>query len=333
MAVIPDTHNTGLTPTQIDTAFSNALTHTPSSSTPAMDGTGAAGTADTFARGDHVHPTDTSRQAALTTAQLAAVNSGIDSTKVQQIETNKTNIILLEEMNGKKNVATINSFTYTAGNDAATAYKKIPLITSLSGEYVIIISNITSDATGNNVWIRFKATDGTIFDPRAVTKGNNITDNINFGSRVPSELWVYPADSLASSYGKTVTATNIMIIPKSIYDAGFTGYQPYAMSNAELTEQNNIEDISSYVTAETGYTIDSTTKLIKQGKHIFGTAKINDRGQVVIPKKARELFGINNGDSLICLGDEAAGIALIKADVFEKQINGIWNSMKQEISE
>ena len=70
-----------------------------------------------------------------------------------------------------------------------------------------------------------------------------------------------------------------------------------------------------------------------KGKHIFGTAKINDRGQVVIPKKARELFGINNGDSLIVLGDEAAGIALIKADVFEKQINDIWNSMKQEISE
>ena len=70
-----------------------------------------------------------------------------------------------------------------------------------------------------------------------------------------------------------------------------------------------------------------------KGKHIFGTAKINDRGQVVIPKKARELFGINNGDSLIVLGDETAGIALIKADVFEKQINDIWNSMKQEISE
>ena len=78
-----------------------------------------------------------------------------------------------------------------------------------------------------------------------------------------------------------------------------------------------------------------TTTLIPgpKGKYIFGTAKINDRGQVVIPKKARELFGINTGDSLICLGDEAAGIALIKADIFEKQINDIWNSMKQEISE
>ena len=70
-----------------------------------------------------------------------------------------------------------------------------------------------------------------------------------------------------------------------------------------------------------------------KGKHIFGTTKINDRGQVVIPKKARELFGINNGDSLVVLGDEAEGIALIKAKIFEKRLNAIWNSMKQEISE
>ena len=93
-----------------------------------------------------------------------------------------------------------------------------------------------------------------------------------------------------------------------------------------------------------GVTIDSlinfsdkvgTTTLIPgpKGKHIFGTAKINDRGQIVIPKKARELFGINTGDSLICLGDEAEGIALVKADAFEKRITDIWNSMKQEISE
>ena len=70
-----------------------------------------------------------------------------------------------------------------------------------------------------------------------------------------------------------------------------------------------------------------------KGKHIFGTTQINDRGQIVIPKKARELFGINNGDSLVVLGDEAEGIALIKADIFEKRLNDTWNSMKQEISE
>lgn len=70
-----------------------------------------------------------------------------------------------------------------------------------------------------------------------------------------------------------------------------------------------------------------------KGKHIFGTTKTNDRGQVVIPKKARELFGINNGDSLVVLGDEAEGIALIKAEIFEKRLNDTWDRMKQEISE
>lgn len=70
-----------------------------------------------------------------------------------------------------------------------------------------------------------------------------------------------------------------------------------------------------------------------KGKHIFGTTKINNRGQVVIPKRAREILGINNGDSLVVLGDEAEGIALIKADLFEKRLNDTWNSMKQEINE
>ena len=38
-------------------------------------------------------------------------------------------------------------------------------------------------------------------------------------------------------------------------------------------------------------------------------------------------------DSLVVLGDEAEGIALIKADIFEKRLNDIRNSIKQEISE
>lgn len=70
-----------------------------------------------------------------------------------------------------------------------------------------------------------------------------------------------------------------------------------------------------------------------KGKHIFGTAKINDRGQIVIPKKARDLFEIHEGDALVVLGDEAEGIAIIKADTFEKRLNAVWDGMKREISE
>ena len=70
-----------------------------------------------------------------------------------------------------------------------------------------------------------------------------------------------------------------------------------------------------------------------KGKHIFGTAKVNDRGQIVIPKKARELFGINCGDDLVVLADEAEGIAIIKAEIFEKRLNDTWSRMKAEIDE
>ena len=59
-----------------------------------------------------------------------------------------------------------------------------------------------------------------------------------------------------------------------------------------------------------------TTTLVPgpKGKHIFGTTKINDRGQVVIPKKARDLFDIKPDDALIILGDEAERIAIMKED-------------------
>lgn len=52
------------------------------------------------------------------------------------------------------------------------------------------------------------------------------------------------------------------------------------------------------------------------GKHIFGTVKVGERGQIVIPKEAREIFAISPGDTLMVLGDEKRGIALVKADKF-----------------
>ena len=51
----------------------------PSTATPAMDGTGAAGTSAAFARGDHVHPSDTSKQNALTAQQLANIAAVSDA--------------------------------------------------------------------------------------------------------------------------------------------------------------------------------------------------------------------------------------------------------------
>lgn len=49
-----------------------------------------------------------------------------------------------------------------------------------------------------------------------------------------------------------------------------------------------------------------------KGKHIFGMVKVGDKGQIVIPAKARKVFDIKPGDNLIVLGDEGQGIAIIK---------------------
>ncbi|SFI05761.1 looped-hinge helix DNA binding domain-containing protein, AbrB family [Pseudobutyrivibrio sp. OR37] len=62
-----------------------------------------------------------------------------------------------------------------------------------------------------------------------------------------------------------------------------------------------------------------------KGKHIFGMVKVGDKGQIVIPAKARKLFDIKTGDNLIVLGDEFKGIALIK----EAGLLGLINSAKE----
>ena len=49
----------------------------------------------------------------------------------------------------------------------------------------------------------------------------------------------------------------------------------------------------------------------------IGIAKVGEKGQIVIPKEAREMFDIKPGDSIIVLCDKEKGIALLKADVIE----------------
>lgn len=56
------------------------------------------------------------------------------------------------------------------------------------------------------------------------------------------------------------------------------------------------------------------------GKHLWGTVTLGNKGQIVIPKAARDVFNLKSGDRLIVLGDEAEGIALVKAEEFEKKM-------------
>lgn len=53
-----------------------------------------------------------------------------------------------------------------------------------------------------------------------------------------------------------------------------------------------------------------------KGKHLFGLVTVGDKGQIVIPAKARKIFDISAGDRMLVLGDEGQGIAIVKADSF-----------------
>lgn len=48
------------------------------------------------------------------------------------------------------------------------------------------------------------------------------------------------------------------------------------------------------------------------------TVRVGDKGQIVIPKRARDLFGITPGDTLLLLADVERGIALVRPDLFEQ---------------
>ena len=57
----------------------------------------------------------------------------------------------------------------------------------------------------------------------------------------------------------------------------------------------------------------------KDGKYIFGVVKVGDKGQIVIPRDARKIYGINPGDALLILGDER-GMAMLKTEIFQNVI-------------
>lgn len=63
-----------------------------------------------------------------------------------------------------------------------------------------------------------------------------------------------------------------------------------------------------------------------EGKHIFGIVKVGEKGQIVIPRDARKIFNIKPGDSLMMLGDEAQGLALVKSEEFLQFAQEIFNA-------
>ena len=65
-------------------------------------------------------------------------------------------------------------------------------------------------------------------------------------------------------------------------------------------------------------------------RRVFGTAKVGDRGQIVIPKEAREYFGIEPGDTLLILGKAETGLIVSKPDALNDLANKIFHSVEKE---
>ena len=65
-------------------------------------------------------------------------------------------------------------------------------------------------------------------------------------------------------------------------------------------------------------------------QRVFGTAKVGDRGQIVIPKEAREMFGIQPGDTLLILGETDAGLIVSRPETLNDIADKLLNNVKNE---
>ena len=71
--------------------------------------------------------------------------------------------------------------------------------------------------------------------------------------------------------------------------------------------------------------------VLGQGKNrIFGTAKVGDRGQIVIPKEARDYFNIRSGDTLLILGSESQGLVISRPEVLDRVAQEILQNTEEK---
>lgn len=69
-----------------------------------------------------------------------------------------------------------------------------------------------------------------------------------------------------------------------------------------------------------------------EGKYAW-TVTVGEKGQIVIPKKAREIFGIKPGDNLVILGDEKRGLAIPPKDAFAQFSSAIFDTKEKNPDE
>ena len=65
-------------------------------------------------------------------------------------------------------------------------------------------------------------------------------------------------------------------------------------------------------------------------QRVFGTARVGERGQIVIPKEAREMFGIQPGDTLLIVGESDIGLIVSRPEELAALADKMLNHLKEE---
>ena len=73
--------------------------------------------------------------------------------------------------------------------------------------------------------------------------------------------------------------------------------------------------------------------MIKDGQYYMSSVKIGPKGQIVIPKEARDMFGLQPGDTLVLMADKKKGIALQTVDKLNPLLKTVFNSLPSEAKE
>ena len=66
------------------------------------------------------------------------------------------------------------------------------------------------------------------------------------------------------------------------------------------------------------------------GKYVFGTVRVGEKGQIVIPKQCRDVFDIKPGDHLLVLGDIQQGIGIVKQEALMDFAKAIFAAAPEE---
>lgn len=65
-----------------------------------------------------------------------------------------------------------------------------------------------------------------------------------------------------------------------------------------------------------------------EGKYIFGVVKINEKGQIVIPREARKIYNLKPGDALMLVGDKS-GMAMLKTQIFQDFVEQVMEDLNK----